>query len=81
MRRSPAASGGPVRARRGQFLASPYLLLLPAASRWRRVSLYPLFYGVRASFTHYLYGRDFGFDGLTNYRIVWNDDVLPPGDA
>jgi multiple sugar transport system permease protein len=44
------------------FTASPYLLLV-----------YPLFYGVRASFTHYLYGRDFGFDGLTNYRNVWND--------
>jgi multiple sugar transport system permease protein len=37
------------------------------------VSVYPLFYGVRASVTHYLYGRDFGFDGLTNYRNVWND--------
>jgi multiple sugar transport system permease protein len=60
-----------VRVRR--FLASPYLLLLPAAVALAGVSLYPLFYGVRASITHYLYGRDFGTDGLTNYRNVWHD--------
>ena len=46
---------------------------MPAAVALARVSLYPLFYGVRASFTHYLYGRDFGTNGLTNYRNVWND--------
>ena len=46
---------------------------VPAAVALAGVSLYPLFYGVRASFTHYLYGRDFGFDGLTNYRDAWND--------
>ncbi len=46
---------------------------LPAAIALAGVSVYPLFYGVRASFTHYLYGRDLGFDGLTNYRNVWND--------
>jgi multiple sugar transport system permease protein len=56
-----------------RFTASPYLLLVPAAVALAGVSVYPLFYGVRASFTHYLYGRDFGFDGLTNYRNVWND--------
>jgi multiple sugar transport system permease protein len=37
------------------------------------VSLYPLYYGVRASITHYLYGRDYGFDGLTNYRNAFHD--------
>src|SRR6478609_10549081 len=56
-----------------RFLSSPYLLLVPAAIALAGVSVYPLFYGVRASFTHYLYGRDFGFNGLTNYRNVWND--------
>jgi multiple sugar transport system permease protein len=56
-----------------RFLASPYLLLVPAAVALAGVSVYPLFYGVRASFTHYLYGRDFGFNGLTNYREIWND--------
>jgi multiple sugar transport system permease protein len=40
------------------------------------VSVYPLFYGVRASFTHYLYGRDFGYNGLTNYRNVWHDQFF-----
>jgi multiple sugar transport system permease protein len=56
-----------------RFLASPYLLLVPAAIALAGVSVYPLFYGVRASVTHYLYGRDFGFNGLTNYREIWND--------
>ena len=56
-----------------RFLASPYLLLVPAAIALAGVSVYPLFYGVRASITHYLYGRDFGFNGLTNYREIWHD--------
>jgi multiple sugar transport system permease protein len=56
-----------------RFLASPYLLLVPAAIALAGVSVYPLFYGVRASVTHYLYGRDFGFNGLTNYREIWHD--------
>ncbi|HEY3764610.1 MAG TPA: sugar ABC transporter permease [Gaiellales bacterium] len=59
-----------------RFLASPYLLLLPAAIALAGVSVYPLFYGVRASFTHYLYGRDFGLNGLTNYRNVWHDEFF-----
>jgi multiple sugar transport system permease protein len=61
---------------RGRLFASPYLLLLPAAVALAGVSLYPLFYGVRASFTHYLYGRDFGLNGLTNYRNVWHDQFF-----
>src|SRR5689334_19823149 len=60
----------------GRFVASPYLLLLPAAVALAGVSLYPLFYGIRASFTHYLYGRDFGRNGLTNYRNVWHDEFF-----
>ena len=61
---------------RARFLASPYLLLVPAAVALAGVSLYPLFYGIRASFTHYLYGRDFGRNGLTNYRNVWHDEFF-----
>ena len=49
---------------------------MPAAVALAAVSLYPLFYGVRASVTHYLYGRDFGFTGLTNYRNVWHDQFF-----
>src|SRR6185312_17482505 len=60
----------------GRFLASPYLLLLPAAVALAGVSLYPLFYGIRASLTHYLYGRDFGYTGLTNYRNIWHDQFF-----
>ena len=67
------AAPSKVRARRARFLASPYLLLVPAAIAMAAVSLYPLYYGVRASFTRYLYGRDFGWTGLRNYRIVWDD--------
>ena len=40
------------------------------------VSIYPLFYGVRASITHYLYGREFGRNGLTNYRNVFHDQFF-----
>jgi multiple sugar transport system permease protein len=69
----PGASTSKIRARRSRFLASPYLLLLPAAIALAGVSVYPLFYGVRASVTRYLYGRDYGFSGLTNYRIIWDD--------
>jgi multiple sugar transport system permease protein len=61
---------------RGRVLASPYLLLLPAAVALAGVSLYPLFYGVRASVTHYLYGRDFGYNGLENYRNIWHDEFF-----
>jgi multiple sugar transport system permease protein len=69
-----ADPGKPIRDWRvKRFLASPYLLLVPAAVALAGVSLYPLFYGVRASVTHYLYGRDFGFNGLTNYREIWHD--------
>jgi multiple sugar transport system permease protein len=37
------------------------------------VSLYPLFYGVRASITRYLYGRSYGYSGFDNYRNAFND--------
>jgi multiple sugar transport system permease protein len=65
----------PVRAPRRQFRlrGGPYLLLLPAAVALALVSLYPLYYGVKASITHYLYGRSFGSAGLENYRRVYHD--------
>ncbi|HYP93518.1 MAG TPA: sugar ABC transporter permease [Mycobacterium sp.] len=63
-------------ARRGRIPGGPYLLLLPAAVAMAGVSIYPLFYGVRASITHYLYGREFGRNGLTNYRNVFHDQFF-----
>ena len=61
---------------RRRIPGGPYLLLVPAAVAMAGVSLYPLFYGVRASVTHYLYGREFGYNGLDNYRIVWHDQFF-----
>jgi multiple sugar transport system permease protein len=40
------------------------------------VSVYPLFYGIRASLTHYRYGRAAELEGLENYRRVLTDDVF-----
>jgi multiple sugar transport system permease protein len=70
------AKGQRVREMRGRVLASPYLLLLPAVVALAGVSLYPLFYGIRASLHRYLYGRDFGYAGLHNYRIIWQDEFF-----
>ena len=67
------ATARPGRARRIRLPAGPYLLLLPAAIALAGVSLYPLFYGIRASLTRYLYGRDYGYTGLTNYRNAIHD--------
>jgi multiple sugar transport system permease protein len=67
------ATARPGRARRVRLPAGPYLLLLPAAVALAGVSLYPLFYGVRASLTRYLYGRDYGYTGFTNYRNALDD--------
>jgi multiple sugar transport system permease protein len=53
--------------------AGPYLLLVPAAVALAGVSLYPLFYGVRASITRYLYGRSYGYTGVDNYRHAFDD--------
>jgi multiple sugar transport system permease protein len=61
------------RAPRTRIRGGPYLLLLPAAVALAFVSLYPLYYGIKASVTHYLYGRDFGSAGLDNYRRIWAD--------
>jgi multiple sugar transport system permease protein len=68
------AAESKVRAWRAAISPLPYLLLAPAALALAAVSVYPLYYGVRASFDRYRYGRDFGFTGLDNYRVVFEDE-------
>jgi multiple sugar transport system permease protein len=63
-------------ARRAISAGSPYLLIAPALLLMAAVSVYPLFYGVRASLAQYRYGREQGFSGLDNYRRVLGDDVF-----
>ena len=65
-----------VRAWRERVSAAPYLLLAPAGLALAAVSVYPLFYGIRASLEKYRYGREVGFTGLDNYRIVFHDRVF-----
>jgi multiple sugar transport system permease protein len=69
------------RGRRGselwaRFLASPWVLLAPAAIALAAVAAYPLIYGIRASFRTYRYGRDLGSAGLDNYRNILHDDTF-----
>ena len=40
------------------------------------VSVYPIVYGVKASFHHYRYGRDVGANGFTNYHNVFHDSIF-----
>jgi multiple sugar transport system permease protein len=56
--------------------AFPYLLLLPAAIALALVSIYPLYMGVQASLTHYVFGRPVGGAGLTNYANVFADQTF-----
>jgi multiple sugar transport system permease protein len=56
--------------------ATPYLLLAPALLALAAVSLYPIFYGVRASFHRYRYGIDMGSAGAQNYGNVYHDPVF-----
>ena len=56
------------------FPPGPYLLLLPAARRAGRRSRSTRSSTASArACTRYLYGRDFGFTGLTNYRTSIHD--------
>jgi multiple sugar transport system permease protein len=79
MEGSSAAVAVPPR-RRGDFwarvLASPWVLLAPAAIALIAVAAYPLLYGIRASFHTYRYGRDLGSAGVENYRVVFGDHVF-----
>jgi multiple sugar transport system permease protein len=56
--------------------ATPYALLLPALLALAAVSLYPIFYGVRASFHKYRYGLDMGSAGKQNYTNIYHDPVF-----
>jgi multiple sugar transport system permease protein len=59
-----------------RLVASPWLLLAPAAIALAAVAAYPLVSGVRASFRTYRYGRDLGSAGLQNYHVVFGDHVF-----
>jgi len=56
--------------------ATPYALLVPALLALAAVSLYPIFYGVRASLHKYRYGLDMGSAGKQNYTDVYHDPVF-----
>lgn len=56
--------------------AFPYLLLLPAAIALALVSIYPLYMGIQASLTHYVFGRAVGGAGFTNYANVFADQTF-----
>src|SRR5712691_8200100 len=76
-----ARSGGPGpapgRGRRSRTeRALPFLLLLPAAIALGLVSIYPIYAGVRASLTTYLFGRPIAGAGLKNYTDTWHDPVF-----
>jgi multiple sugar transport system permease protein len=56
--------------------AFPYLLLLPAAIVLGLVSIFPLFEGVEASLTKYVFGRPVGDAGFTNFANVFKDQTF-----
>jgi multiple sugar transport system permease protein len=64
------------RAWRLKAVATPYALLLPGLLALAAVSLYPIFYGVRASLHKYRYGLDLGSAGTQNYHDVFHDPVF-----
>jgi multiple sugar transport system permease protein len=59
-----------------RIVASPWVLLAPAAFALTAVAAYPLIAGIRASFRTYRYGRDLGSAGLDNYRVILHDAVF-----
>jgi multiple sugar transport system permease protein len=64
------------RAWRLRGAATPDGLLLPALLALGAVSIYPIYYGVRASFTKYRYGLNMGSAGKQNYVDVFHDPVF-----
>jgi ABC-type sugar transport system permease subunit len=64
------------RAWRLRAAATPYLLLVPGLLALATVSLYPIFYGIRASVHRYRYGIDMGSAGTQNYVNVYHDPVF-----
>src|SRR5918911_655441 len=69
----PARGRGDLWAR---VVASPWVLLAPAAFALTAVAAYPLLAGIRASFRTYRYGRDLGSAGLDNYRVIFGDHTF-----
>lgn len=61
---------------RGRLGGGPLLFLAPAAVALLAVAAYPLFYGIRASFSEYRYSRDVGSAGFENYSDVFADGVF-----
>lgn len=59
--------------REGRF---PYQLLIPSALVLALVSVYPLYQGIRASMTTYIFGRPAGFAGTKNYVDILHDDTF-----
>jgi multiple sugar transport system permease protein len=71
----------PVRRRRrrdlwARLMASPWVLLAPAAVALGAVAAYPLIDGIRSSFRTYRYGRDVGSAGFKNYSDVFSDHTF-----
>src|SRR5919197_1793420 len=76
MEAAGAVEQGSARAWRLRAAATPYLLLAPALLALAAVSLYPIFYGIRASVHRYRYGLDLGSAGVENYRNIYHDPVF-----
>jgi len=56
--------------------AFPYLLLIPATIALLAVSVFPLYQGIEASFTKWVFGRPVGSAGFTNYYNVFTDQTF-----
>lgn len=56
--------------------ALPYLLLTPAVIALGLVSIYPIYAGVHASLTTYLYGRPVSGAGVQNYVDTFHDTTF-----
>ncbi len=59
-----------------RLASNRYVLLVPALFALAAVAAYPLFYGIRASFTQYRYGRDVGSAGFDNYDTILHDQIF-----
>lgn len=68
----PTRRGGSL----SRLASNRYILLAPALVALAAVAGYPLFYGIRASFTKYRYGRDVGSAGFDNYDSVFRDSLF-----
>jgi multiple sugar transport system permease protein len=78
---STSSAAVQTRDRRGKgawarFTGSPLILLAPAVVVLGAVAIYPLFYGIRASFQKYRYGLHLGSAGTSNYSQVFHDQTF-----